>query len=224
MRADRFGSYSIPATLAGTSHPFDNLDLVARLEHHARLLPAGTPSDDPPPGLRLAGDAHRLDVEHLDLEQLLDRLLDLLLVRPGVHGKRPRVGGLLEQCRFFRDQRPLQYVRDVHFPSTSLMISNAGRVNTSCSYERMSTTLRAETGSGVKDGRLRIPRSSGFLGSSVTRRAWERPSFPATFRNSLVRGPGRSRSSTSTILFSLARALSAHRSAAFMAFRLTFCS
>src|SRR3990172_566435 len=205
---------SLPAC---ASHAFEKLDLVARFEHHDRLLPAGTPSDDPPPGLRL-------DVEHLDLEQLLDRLLDLLLVRPGVHGKRHRVGGLLEQCRFFRDQRPLQYVRDVHFPSTSLMISNAGRVNTSCSYERMSTTLRAETGSDLKDGRLRIPRSSVFLGSSVTRRAWERPSFPATFRNSLVRVPGRSRSSTSTILFSLARALRAHRSAAFMAFRLTFCS
>src|SRR3990172_7498308 len=205
-------------------HAFEKLDLVARFEHHDRLLPAGTPSDDPPPSLLLSGDIHRLDVDHLDLEQFLHRLLDLVLVRPGIHGKRHGVGGLLEQRRLLGYQRPLQNVRDVHFPSTSLILSNAWRVNTSCSYERMSTTLRAETGSDLNDDRLRIPRASVSLCSSVTRRAWVRPSFPATFRNSRVRGPARSRLSTSTIRFSLARTVSAERSATFMDFRLTFCS
>src|SRR5437870_1867107 len=67
MRAERFGSYSIAATLAGTPSAMEPAPLRLRLDH---------------------GDVHAQDP---DLEELLDRLPDLRRVRVGMDAERVRV-------------------------------------------------------------------------------------------------------------------------------------
>src|SRR5262249_41046604 len=60
------------------------LDLVALLERHDRLLPVAELRVAPPHALVLAAHEHRVDVDHAHLEERLDRVLYLDLVRvPG---------------------------------------------------------------------------------------------------------------------------------------------
>src|SRR4051812_42282954 len=57
------------------------LDLVAWLERHDRLLPVAQLRVAPPHALVLAAHDHRVDVHDAHLEERLDRVLDLDLVR-----------------------------------------------------------------------------------------------------------------------------------------------
>src|SRR5215469_17321926 len=68
--------------------PLEDLDRLAGLDLHDRLLPAGLASLDEPAPLRLRADlddVHALDVH---VEQLLDGLADLRLVRIRVDAER----------------------------------------------------------------------------------------------------------------------------------------
>src|SRR5215212_6885412 len=70
----------------------EDRDRIARADLHDGLLPLAGAARGVAPALRLGGDGGRADVEHLDLEQRLDGLLDLRLVRVLVHAERVLVG------------------------------------------------------------------------------------------------------------------------------------
>src|SRR5512134_3335838 len=61
--------------------PLEDLDRLALAELHDRLLPAGLAAADQPAPLRLRPHLDDVHALHLDLEELLDRLPDLRLVR-----------------------------------------------------------------------------------------------------------------------------------------------
>src|SRR3954469_12360916 len=67
--------------LIAISDSLEELDVVAGLEGHERLLPGGTLPREPTDALDLAAHDERADIGDRDLEQGLDRGLDLDLVR-----------------------------------------------------------------------------------------------------------------------------------------------
>src|SRR3954452_5552655 len=66
----------------------EDLDLLAGVEFHDGLLPAGARALDQAAPLRLRPHLDDVDRRHLDVEQLLDRLAHLRLVGVGVHAER----------------------------------------------------------------------------------------------------------------------------------------
>src|SRR6476646_6779917 len=71
--------------------PFEDVDLLAGLELDDGLLPAGARALDHPAPLRLRLNLDHIDPDDVDLEELLDRLADLCLVRVLVHLERVAV-------------------------------------------------------------------------------------------------------------------------------------
>src|SRR5688572_16642376 len=68
------------------------------------------------------------DVQHLDLEQLLDRVGDLPLVRARVHGEHELVRPLLLAGRLLREERPQDDAPAIHWrPLRLLPRSRQGR-------------------------------------------------------------------------------------------------
>src|SRR5207247_10817337 len=100
--------------------------------------------------LRLGGE--HVHVKDADLEELLHRGGDLVLVRVGVDGKGVLVAALREVKRFLADDRADDHLRgEQRHARTSpasravdgaLIASTAARVNRSVSARRTSTTLR----------------------------------------------------------------------------------
>src|SRR5213592_1995895 len=66
----------------------EHLDGVARFERDDRLLPGWPPAGVASVGAALGAHDHRADASHGDLEQRLDRRLDLRLGRLGMHPER----------------------------------------------------------------------------------------------------------------------------------------
>src|ERR1044071_8477557 len=104
----------------------EDLDLLARVDLHDRLLPAlPRPLVQPAP-LRLRLHLRDVDREHADLEQLLDGLADLRLVRLGVHAERVLL--LLDQpIALLRDDRRDDHLagREAHDDSSSAASAGA---------------------------------------------------------------------------------------------------
>src|SRR5262249_57171652 len=85
--------------------PREDLDRVAGLQLHDRLLPARLRALVQAAALRLRlhlGDVH---AQHRDVEQLLDRLPDLRLVRVRMDAERVRVPALDLRVTLLRDDR-----------------------------------------------------------------------------------------------------------------------
>src|SRR5581483_572183 len=85
-------------TMATALRSFEEVDPVAFGERDVRLLPVG-------PAAVVTADA--ADLAHAHLEQRLDRLADLDLVRPRVHPKHDLVAGLADERALLRDHGPL---------------------------------------------------------------------------------------------------------------------
>src|SRR5919205_3967807 len=66
----------------------EDRDLVARAHLHDRLLPGPRAAGGQPAALGLGAHRRGADLDDLDVEQLLDRLADLRLVRVGMHAER----------------------------------------------------------------------------------------------------------------------------------------
>src|SRR3970040_378285 len=98
MRGDRSYSYR---------RSFEDLDLVTLFELDDRLLPAGPATTREPAPLRLRLDLEDVHALDLDVEELLDRLPDLGLVRVLVHLERVLAVGD-ERVALLRDDRGQQ--------------------------------------------------------------------------------------------------------------------
>src|SRR5712691_12938695 len=82
------------------------LDRVALFERHDRLLPGRTHAGGPSVGAAPGAHHERADVRHGDLEERLDRPLDLRLGRPQVHPERVFLPCLVGRRRLLGDHRP----------------------------------------------------------------------------------------------------------------------
>src|SRR5438874_4070056 len=74
--------------------PFEDLDRLARLDLDDRLLPAGLAAFDHAAALRLRAHLDHVHALDVDVEQLLDGLPDLRLVRIRVNPERVAVVSL----------------------------------------------------------------------------------------------------------------------------------
>src|SRR6266540_2554150 len=81
----------------------EHLDGVALFEADDRLLPGWPPAGVPPVGAALGAHDHRADAGHGNLEQRLDRRLDLRLGRLGMHAERVLLARAVGRRRFLGD-------------------------------------------------------------------------------------------------------------------------
>src|SRR5579875_2638444 len=128
---------------------FEDLDLVAGLELDDRLLPAGARALERAAPLRLRLHLDDVDADDLDVEELLDGLADLRLVRVLVHLERVAVlRDLL--VALLRDHGTDQHLarmkahRAPAFPCTSgsaASLTTSDRAHTTCATSSSAGTV-----------------------------------------------------------------------------------
>src|SRR5919107_391677 len=91
----------------------EDRDGLTRRHLHDRLLPRARRAARVAAALRLALDGHRADLDDVDVEQLLDGLADLRLVRARVNPERVLVGGR-EHVGLLAHDRPDDDLAGVH--------------------------------------------------------------------------------------------------------------
>src|SRR3954463_8911633 len=115
--------------------PFEELDVVAGLQRHERLLPARTLTAEATNTLHLAAHHERADFGDGDLEQLLHRAPDVDLVRVASDLEHDLLrvsvafgvsngaaAGLAKTCALLGEQRALDdRLRATHLPSPSVL-------------------------------------------------------------------------------------------------------
>src|ERR1044072_1445462 len=111
MRAVRFGSYSIAASLAGLNcrmpmSALEYLDRVALFERHDRLLPRRPAAHVAAVALPLGAHHQGPHVRDRHVEQRLDGRADLRLGRLRLHAERVFLAGLKRRRGFLGDHRP----------------------------------------------------------------------------------------------------------------------
>src|SRR6056297_349812 len=214
----------------------EQLDLVAFCHRDDGALGVGTLPDDQAAALALARPVHRVDAQHLHLEDALDRLLDLGLVRPRIHDEGVLV--LVEEAvGLLGDHGAVDDVAGVlHADATSsgVEVSTSPRrrpVPISARASSSKTTTSLTTTSWVlswsttrvwTSGRLRKERivaSSRSASTTSTLPSSSRADRAATA--SLVRATSKERSRTTVTSWCSARSDSAERSAARLTFLLT---
>src|SRR5437762_2067139 len=120
----------------------EQLDLLIGLERDDSLLPVAALADEPSGASHLAAQLLGPDLFHLDREHLLDRALDVDLVRVASHFEHVLVAQLAQHRTLLRDQRPPDdAARIVHRTNTSLTLSSPGAVNTTASAASRSYAL-----------------------------------------------------------------------------------
>src|SRR5436309_766987 len=128
--------------------PLEDLDRLARADLHDRLLPAWPAPAGHAAALRLRPDLEDVDALDVDVEQLLDRLADLSLVRVGMDAERILVAGLDLLVALLRDDGCEQDLVRVQAHELALdwTTSSAPWVNSS---ERAHTSAEISTSPGV---------------------------------------------------------------------------
>src|SRR5262249_1573883 len=158
---------------------------------------------------------------HLHLEQCLDRLADLDLVRARVHAEDDLVAQLVHQRALLRDHRAQHDVGGVHAAPPAFAASRAttrsmaSRLRTRLTGPSTSETLRAWATSTLRRGRLRAARRTASSRVPSTTRVL--PSSPNPCSHSTMRfvfASGSESTSTTCSLPSACRAASAARNAA----------
>src|SRR3954454_13745230 len=201
----------------------EDLDRVTGAQLHDGLLPARLRAEEAAAALRLRlhlDDVHALD---LDVEQLLDGLAHLRLVRvlmdlEGVLGVRDLPVRLLGDDGADQHLRRMQ-AHDVALPCTS------SRADWETTSERAHTTCATSSSAGtVTNTRSRLRNDFASASSSSPTTTTVGVCCPQFFSRSTamrVDGTVNSPASTSAIVPACAWSLSALRSAAFIALRLT---
>src|SRR5215203_5489072 len=139
----------------------EDRDRLARSHLHDRLLPGPRAAGGVAAALGLGLHAERADLDHVDVEELLDGLLDLGLVRVGVDAERVAVRGR-EDVGLLRHDGADDDLARVHQAallsrlapravSASIAVCDA----TSVAAPTMSATPAASPGSTVTRARLR---------------------------------------------------------------------
>src|SRR5262245_3937179 len=139
---------------------------------------------DPPHLPEVLGGAH---LEDLHLEELLDRLADLDLVRIGMHAEDELVARLVHQRALLRDDRALHDVHELHAapPRRRTIPSMASRVTISVGCPSTSYTLSPITGNVFTPGMLRAARATlSSAGSAITMSA--PPSTPRPLSHATI--------------------------------------
>src|SRR5216110_2738280 len=119
------------------SLPLEELDRVAFLQRHDRLLPVGPLSLVAADAAELAAHDGGLHVHHLDLEELLDGLLDLGLVGLEVDLEGELVLPVAHAIELLGVERALDDLEAVH-ASTPWSAAAASLVRSSVWWRRMS--------------------------------------------------------------------------------------
>src|ERR671915_1488051 len=91
----------------------EDRDRVARADLHDGLLPGARAPGGEPAALRLGGHRRRADFDDADVEELLDRLLDLRLVGVRVDAERVLARGR-QHVRLLRDDGADDHLAGVH--------------------------------------------------------------------------------------------------------------
>src|SRR5271170_1270725 len=142
----------------------EDRNVLAVAQLHDRLLPrARLPARDPAP-LGLGLDAERPDLDDVDVEQRLDRLADVRLVRIGVDAERVAVGGR-EHIGLLRDHRADDHLCVLHQALTSSALSSEALR----SPARAASSLIAGSDTTSEDARRRSVTPTLSDSSAATR-------------------------------------------------------
>src|SRR4051794_5133416 len=147
----------------------EDRDRVTLAHLHDRLLPGARAAAGVAAALRLRGDLGRAHSEHGHAEQLLDRLLDLRLVRVGVDAERVPVGRR-QHVGLLGDDGADDHLAGVHQALASFSPALAARavsasiaswVATTVAAPTMSATPAASAGRTFTRARLRNDLAAG---------------------------------------------------------------
>src|SRR5581483_2569810 len=203
---------------------FEDLDRVAGAQLHDGLLPAGARAPVEAAALRLCRHRDDVDARHLDVEQLLDRLPDLRLVRVAVNLERVAATrrALVRLLRDDGREDDLARVHQLALPWTS---GSAASLTIS---ERAQTTAPTSSSPGATTAtrsmlRKLFTRFSSSCSATTTSGACL-PHDSRSARADFVDGVPKCPASTTASVPSLACAASAERRAARCALRFTFWS
>src|SRR5579859_4427830 len=160
----------LPPTIA--SGLCGHVDGLAILQAHIRFAPAVTATGTEPERFDLAFDVHQVDRFDLDVEQRLDRRLDLLLVR--ILRNLENVLVVLGQARtLFRHMRRAQHAVQVfvldlaHASHSSIFFTDSTVTSTLSASTRLTGSIAA-TSTTATCGRLRADRYRFWSTFSVT--------------------------------------------------------
>src|SRR5690606_32573375 len=182
----------------------DEIEIVARSEAHVRLLPVRPAAAARAEALRLAGHPRDRDPIDLDLEQHLDRALDLALrrVRADLEDDlMRRIGGRRRLLRYVGAdddlRQPLLMTYRAHANRPSRSFAAAAVITTRSAPTRLtgSTSLASSTSTW---GRLRTDSHRFGSKASTTISARSRPRSASFCTASFVFGAPTVKASTST--------------------------
>src|SRR5205823_7364156 len=169
------------------SLPLEELDRVAFLQRHDRLLPVGPLSLAAADAAELAAHDGGLHVHHLDLEELLDGLLDLGLVGLEVDLEGELVLPVAHAIELLGVERALDDLEAVH-ASTPCSAWAASLVSSRVWWRRMSYTFAPSTGRNLYLGALRTDLKRLRFSFMPRTSALSMPSFAKALTASLVEG------------------------------------
>src|SRR3954471_9590715 len=159
----------------------EDRDRVARAHLDDGLLPRARAAGGEPAALGLGLDGHGAHLDDADVEQLLDGLADLRLVRLGVHAERVLVGGG-EDVALLADHRADDHLGRLHQASApfSPFARAVSASSASCEASTALAPMRSTTptpSAGSTDTRSRLRNDSATCscsGPSTTRtpRGW----------------------------------------------------
>src|SRR3954447_21934001 len=191
---------------------------------HDGLLPGPGAARGDAAALGLGGDLGRAHLDDVDVEQRLDGLLDLRLVRLVVHAERVLVGGR-EHVALLGDDRADDHLRVVHqeaFRARATRLSSAAWLSTSVAAPTRSATPTSST--CMTFTRTRLRNDLAAASSPSARATSTAPPRWASSRLAAwaVDGASKLAASRTWIASRSACTESAERSAARRALRLTF--
>src|SRR3972149_4827769 len=143
------------------SHSLEELDRLALGQLHDRLLPGGLPPGEAAAAPRLARHPHRPYVPALHLEDLLDRLPDLVFVGARIDREGHEVLLLATDVALLGDQRLPDHVVGVHGCSPCAAVradrrASSRTFSTACSADLVITRWRCRSTSRTFSPSTRI--------------------------------------------------------------------
>src|SRR5690606_14601689 len=204
----------------------DKIDFLTLGQRDVSLLPIRTATTDAAKALRLALDVHHANALDLDVEQLLNRCLDLVLGRISRDLEHHLIGGVGDHRTLLGHVRPEHNLKDallIH-PSHSSTRRTASTVIRTFSCRSSETGSRPIGSRTSTLGRLREARYRLSLTSLQTMSTSSKPSAVSLPTSSFVLGFSTSKDSTTTRRSCRASSERIERIAPRYLFLFTFCS